>query len=89
MSSDKLAAEAEQSALKAEAEHGKGSPEAKVAWDIFEEISASAGPNPALRKSLEEECDLSDSSICTEYYKSMVEIEELVKSSEPTSPEGL
>lgn len=59
----------------AEKEHGKGSPEALLAWTEVEEVNAASTPKMA---SLDEECDITTDE-CQEYQTKMAQLEELLK----------
>ena len=64
----------------AEAKHGKGSPEALVAWTEVEEVNAAATPDMS---SLDDECDITSTS-CEEYQQKMAELETLLEQQKGT-----
>ncbi|CAM9334955.1 unnamed protein product [Ectocarpus sp. 8 AP-2014] len=68
---------AEAAALKATKEFGATSPEARLAWDTYEEVAA-ADNTIATRATLDEDCDVTNEKVCDEYQDQMKELEEIL-----------
>eukprot|EP00903_Cladosiphon_okamuranus_P006666 g6508.t1 len=68
---------AEAAALKATKEFGATSPEARLAWDTYEEVAA-ADNSIATRQTLDEDCDVEHAAICEEYQGQMKELEAIL-----------
>ncbi|CAM9649142.1 unnamed protein product [Scytosiphon promiscuus] len=69
--------EAEAAALAATKEFGATSPEARLAWDTYEEVAA-ADNTIASRVTLDEDCDIEHAEVCEEYQEQMKELEEIL-----------
>eukprot|EP00904_Undaria_pinnatifida_P012492 jgi/Undpi1/8373/HiC_scaffold_25.g10841.m1 len=68
---------AEALALEATKKYGATSPEARLAWDTYEEVAA-ADNSIATRVTLDEDCDIDHAKVCEEYQDQMKELEEIL-----------
>ncbi|CAM9275420.1 unnamed protein product [Pylaiella littoralis] len=68
---------AEAAALEATKKFGATSPEARLAWDTYEEVAA-ADNSIASKVTLDEDCDVDHAKVCEEYKEQMNELEEIL-----------